>query len=76
MCVWVLDLVETLFGEEGLLPGRALRVSGSRVKGRQHLISDASIVPVLAVDDCLLLSEEGGQLAEHETSETDVLREL
>ena len=54
----VFDLVQTFFGEQGLIPVRTFRVSGSRVKGREHCISKAAVISVLDLDDCMLLGEE------------------
>ena len=46
------------------------------MKVRLQSISEASIVDVLHVDDCLLLGEEPGELAELETCERDDLHLL
>ena len=54
----IFDLVETFFAEQRLLPVRKLRVSASRVKGREHCISKAAVISVLDLDDCMLLGEE------------------
>lgn len=72
----VLDLDENMFAEHVLVAAVTLMVSCSRGKCTHHRITKASIVPVLQVDDCLLLGEEGGQLAEVEISERVVLRQL
>ena len=55
VCEWVLDLVETLFCEEAVVPEWALRIFGAWVKGRQDRITKASIVSVGDIDDCPLL---------------------
>ena len=72
----VLGLDENLFGEEKLVREWALVICGASLKGRQHSISKSAVVSVLDFDDCLLLGEEGGERAELETRERDVLRHL
>ena len=50
----VLDLVEALFGEYGLVPERMLRIFSATVQGRQESITKAPVVGVVDIDDCLL----------------------
>ena len=61
------DLIQTLFGEEAIVPEWALMICGARVIGRQHSVSKTSILSVLDIDDCPLLGDEGGQLPELKT---------
>ena len=54
----VLDLVETLVGEEALVPELALGICGGMVQSREHPLSKAAVVAVLDIDDCQLLRED------------------
>ena len=73
---WVWDLIQTLFGEQRVVPERTLRIFGARVKGRQDRISKAAVVSILDVDDCLFLGQEVWQLSELETGERQVIHNL
>ena len=68
----VVDLVETLFGEEAFVSEWALMIFGALVKGRQHSICKAAVVSILYVDDRMFLLEEGRELPELETCEREV----
>ena len=66
---WVGDLVETLLGEEAVVPDCSLWMFRSRMEGRQNSITKAAVVGVLDIDDRMLLGEEGCELPELETGE-------
>ena len=69
---WVGDLVETLLGEEAVVPEWALWMFRSRMEGRQYSISKAVVVGVLDIDDRMLLGEEDWELPELEARERKV----
>ena len=58
----VLDVVDALFGEAGLGPGKPLRSFCSRECCRQDRITKAPVVLVVDVDYASFLAEEFGQL--------------
>ena len=72
----VFDLVDTIFGEEALVPESALGMFCTRMEGRQPRISKATVFSVVDVDDCMLLDEECGEIPELKARERDVFGHL
>ena len=69
MCDGVVELIETLFCEEAVLPERLRRIFGARMKGRQDRITKTVVAGVLEIDHCMILGQEVLQLSELETGE-------
>ena len=71
-----MDLIETLLGEEAVVPEWALRIFGEWMEGRQDRISKAAVVRIIDVDDRMFLLAEERELPELEARERDALDHL